>query len=284
MSPPRPPREEDLPEIVRLMSANWPEPIDEESVRRDWTAPGVDLALDARLEPGAYVFVESFGDERVWIDVRGEPSQELLDWAEARAAKVGSRLLSGAWSSSPDVLRELERRGFGLVRHSLRMQIDLAGEIPSPEWPDGIEVRTYRDGDARLFYDLEQETFADSWEPDNDTFEEWSHWLLQPPAFVPDLWFLAHVNGEPAGFSVCHPRPASVALGWVRLLGVRRPWRRRGLGRALLLHAFSEFRARGFERVGLGVDATSLTGANVLYDRVGMHVAARFEIYEKVAA
>jgi ribosomal protein S18 acetylase RimI-like enzyme len=68
----------------------------------------------------------------------------------------------------------------------------------------------------------------------------------------------------------------------VRLLGVRRPWRRRGLGRALLLHAFGEFRRRGFSRSALGVDAESLTGANRLYERAGMHVAARFDIYEKV--
>jgi ribosomal protein S18 acetylase RimI-like enzyme len=65
---------------------------------------------------------------------------------------------------------------------------------------------------------------------------------------------------------------------------VLRPWRRRGLGRALLLQAFAAFRERGLARAALGVDAESLTGANRLYESAGMHVAARFDIYEKPAA
>jgi ribosomal protein S18 acetylase RimI-like enzyme len=283
MSGLRPPDESDLAEVVSLMSRHWPEAIDEDSVRRGWTHPGVVLELDARLGPDCYGMVESFGDSRVWLDLRGEPSDELLDWAESRGRELGTRILSGAWSTHELLLRELERRAFGLVRHSHRMEIDLAEPTAEPSWPDDIELRTYREGDDRVFYDLEIETFADSWEPAEETFEEWSHWMLEPPAFVPELWFLATAHDEPAGFAICHPHPARGELGWVRMLGVRRPWRRRGLGRALLLHAFSELCGRGFGRVGLGVDAESLTGANVLYERAGMHVVARFDIYEKPA-
>ncbi|HVM70013.1 MAG TPA: GNAT family N-acetyltransferase, partial [Gaiellaceae bacterium] len=60
--------------------------------------------------------------------------------------------------------------------------------------------------------------------------------------------------------------------GHVSLLGVRRPWRRRGLGEALLLHSFAAFRAAGYRRGTLGVDASSPTGATRLYERVGMRV------------
>jgi ribosomal protein S18 acetylase RimI-like enzyme len=52
----------------------------------------------------------------------------------------------------------------------------------------------------------------------------------------------------------------------------------------LLLHSFAEFRRRGLRRAGLGVDAESLTGANRLYEEAGMHVSARFDIYEKMVA
>ena len=279
----RPPRDEDIPEVARLMSLHRPEPVDEDSVRRGWTSPGVEVEKDARLASDAYAMVESFGDERVWIDLRGCPSAELADWAEKRARELGTRLLSGAWSSHETLLHELERRGFRIIRHSHRMRIDLAEPVPEPVWPKGIAPRTYRPGDERVFYETQQETFADSWEPIDETFDDWKHWMLQPPAFVPDLWFLALAGDEPAGFAVCHPHPGRHELGWVRLLGVRRPWRRRGLGRALLLHAFGEFRRRGFSAAGLGVDATSLTGANRLYEGVGMRVAARFDIYEKAA-
>ena len=53
---------------------------------------------------------------------------------------------------------------------------------------------------------------------------------------------------------------------------MRRPWRRQGLGEALLLHSFRAFRERGFTRGTLGVDASSPTGATRLYERAGMTI------------
>lgn len=277
----RPPTEGDLPLVAALMSRDWPEPIDESTVRRDWSSPRVDLELDARLGDDSYALVDALDDGRVWIDVRGRPSRELLDWAESRAREKGSRIFSGGWSSNVTLLEELERRGFGFVRHSHRMEIELVDGLPAPSWPSGIEVRTFRPGDERPLYELQHEAFADTWEPIDEPYDVWAHWLLQPPAFVPDLWFLAVQGIELVGFAICHPHPASGDLGWVRILGVRRRARGRGLGRALLLHAFHAFRARGLRRAGLGVDAESLTGAHRLYERAGMRVSARFDIYEK---
>ena len=72
--------------------------------------------------------------------------------------------------------------------------------------------------------------------------------------------------------------------GWVGILGVLREWRRRGIGRALLLHAFHEFKRRGLPRAGLGVDAESLTGANRLYESAGMHVVRQLDFFEKQLA
>jgi ribosomal protein S18 acetylase RimI-like enzyme len=67
----------------------------------------------------------------------------------------------------------------------------------------------------------------------------------------------------------------------VNVLGVRPPWRRQGLGRALLLQAFAEFRARGKRGAGLGVDGLNTTGAMRLYEQAGMDVARRFDQYQK---
>lgn len=279
----RTPTEEDVPAVVRLMSESWPEPIDADTVRRVWTSPGIDLELDARLEDQSYALIEMIAEGRVWIDLRGQPSAAMLDWAEGRASEKAARVFSGGWSSSEALLHELERRGFRLVRHAHRMEIDLGDEIPAAAWPEGIELRTYRPGDERTFYDTYKESFEDSWEPSEETFEEWSHFLLESPVFDSQLWFLPVEGGEAAGFAICHPHPGSPELGWVRILGVRRPWRRRGLGKALLRHAFAELRARGMTRAGLSVDAESLTGANRLYEQAGMHVSARFDIYEKAA-
>ena len=277
----RVPRDEDVALVARLMSENWPDPVDEDTVRLLWTSPKLDRDLDTRLDESGYAFVDGLDDERVWMDLRGSPSDALFDWAEERAAQKGRRIFSGASSSDPALSAALEARGFRLVRHSYRMTIDLDGVLPKPEWPAGVEARSFEPGDERTFYELQQETFEDVWEHVPLSFEEWSHWLLQPPRFAPELWFLVGAEGEPAAYAICYPHAGNPELGWIGLLGVRRASRRRGFGRALLLHAFQAFRERGLRGAGLGVDAESLTGANRLYESAGMRETARFDIYEK---
>jgi mycothiol synthase len=73
-------------------------------------------------------------------------------------------------------------------------------------------------------------------------------------------------------------------VGWIASLGVRKPWRKRGLGLAILLRTFHEFYARGERSVGLGVDSENQTGATRLYERAGMHVVAEDVVWEKELA
>ena len=269
--------------IAELTSANSPEPFPVELMEREWTEPGFDLDEDARVADGAYAAVFESRGGKVWLDVQGPPPDELLAWAEQRARERGAqRILGGSWDMNASLKAALERAGFLLIRHSWRMRIALADVAEQPVWPEGITVRTFQPGDERVFYDVHQETFEDHWEhTEAEPYDQWAHWLLQPPIFEPDLWFLAEADGEPAAVEMNYARPEVPGLGWVGILGVRRSWRRRGLGRALLLHAFQEFRARGYSDVGLGVDAANLTGATRLYESAGMQVFSRFDIYEK---
>jgi mycothiol synthase len=277
----RPPRGEDAAAVAALASAHSPERVAPLRLLRAWTAPGVDVERDARVGEGQYALVENVGDERMLLTLHGRPTGELLDWAERRAAETATRLLVGVWESEP-THRELELRGFRKVRHSYRMVADLDDEPEPPVWPAGVSTRTFEPGDERTFYDAHMETFRDHWEPVEIPWEEWSHHALQAPIFEPGSWVLALDGDQAAGFAICHVHPTNAELGWIGVLGVRRPWRRRGLGRALLLRAFRDFRARGLRQVGLGVDAESLTGANRLYESVGMLVAQRLDIYEKL--
>jgi ribosomal protein S18 acetylase RimI-like enzyme len=64
-------------------------------------------------------------------------------------------------------------------------------------------------------------------------------------------------------------------------LGVGRAWRGRGIGEALLRHAFGVFHTRGFRLVGLGVDSQNLTGATRLYERAGMRIERQYDVYAK---
>ena len=108
-------------------------------------------------------------------------------------------------------------------------------------------------------------------------YEQWSERFTRAD-FDPSLWFLAMDGEQIAGVVLCAHHPDA---GWVNTVGVRRPWRKRGLAMALLLHAFGEMYRRGERKISLGVDAQSLTGATRLYERAGMHPALEAAVYQK---
>jgi GNAT superfamily N-acetyltransferase len=133
------------------------------------------------------------------------------------------------------------------------------------------------DEDLRPFYETAEEAMADAWGHVPRSYEEWRERRTQS-AFDPRLWFLALDGEVPAGGVMCS---ISDGIGWIDTLMVRRPWRRRGLGFALLTHAFRELYGRGMRRQVLTVDAESPTGATRLYERAGMHIGQQYATYSK---
>jgi ribosomal protein S18 acetylase RimI-like enzyme len=93
----------------------------------------------------------------------------------------------------------------------------------------------------------------------------------------------------PAGIALSQARPGEAPTfhrvheetGWIHVVAVRRPWRGRELGSALLRASFRALAACGMRRAMLGVDAENTTGAVRLYERGGMRVAHRFETWER---
>jgi len=113
-------------------------------------------------------------------------------------------------------------------------------------------------------------------------YAEWTTWMDEDPSFDESLYFVAMDGDEIAGFSLCYDVTGEGPnVGAVEQLGIRRPWRQRGLGLALLQHSFGELYQRGRTTVTLGVDAQSLTGALRLYEKAGMHVRHRADRFEK---
>jgi mycothiol synthase len=147
---------------------------------------------------------------------------------------------------------------------------------PSPVFPAGITVRPYRVDDEEMLRDALNDAFAHDpffHEVSPSAFREF---YLRARGFDPALWLLAWDGDELAGFVLAYSeRVGEPGLGWIGSLGVREPWRRRGLGEALLRSAFAALHERGFRRVGLGVDTENETGALRLYERVGMRAARR---------
>jgi ribosomal protein S18 acetylase RimI-like enzyme len=86
---------------------------------------------------------------------------------------------------------------------------------------------------------------------------------------------------EVVGASLNYPERADdPGYGWIGSIGVRRPWRRRGVGEALLRRTFALLHARGLRKVRLSVDSQSPTGAERLYERVGMSVLRQSNTWE----
>ena len=109
----------------------------------------------------------------------------------------------------------------------------------------------------------------------------WKHWLANDPLTDITCLYMVEEGTQPVASLFNWPRTSDdPRKGWIGSLGVLRPWRKHGLGRALLLHSFQEFKKRGLLRAGLGVDASNLTGALRLYEKAGMHVEQTTLTYE----
>jgi mycothiol synthase len=229
--------------------------------------------------------------DRCWLDVRvlageAELAAELLRDIERRAAAdvdPGARAMTYVSSRDDTVRGVVEAAGYRPIRASYSMAIAL-DEPPQPVWPEGIEVGTYDpDEDEAAVYEAQQESFRDHWEHVDRPVEEWRAFLVDTPAFDPSFWFVAREGREVAGICLCRTHwSGDPEQGYVSTLGVRRPWRKRGLGLALLQHSFADMVRRGMTRASLDVDAESLTGAVGLYERAGMTVERRFDCHQKL--
>jgi len=173
----------------------------------------------------------------------------------------------------------LRNNGYSPVRYHWLMEIKLQEAPTTVTFPAGIELRPFiKDEHAVAVWQADNEAFRDHWGSHDRTFEEWSHGKFGNPNFDPTLWMIAWDGSEVAGFSQNRFRKG---IGWIGTIAVRRPWRKKGLGIALIRQTFGEFYKRGMTTISLGVDSANLTGATRLYERAGMYVAGEFAMYEK---
>ncbi len=274
-------------------------------IRREWQTPGFNLETDIRLvfSPGGALvgYVETWDSPphvRVWQWGRVHPEWRgrgigtyLVQFGEERARQAIPKappearvyISSGADSRNQGAKALFEQKGYSLVRHFWRMRIDFTEPPTAPVLPEGITIRTFVPGqDDRATFDAMEDAFMDHWGFLRMPYERWRHFTIDKEDFDPSLYFLAVDGGEIAGIALCEPKiTEDPDMGWVDDLAVRRAWRRRGLGLALLRHAFVELYKRGRPRAGLGVDAASLTGATRLYERAGMRADKQWDRYEK---
>ena len=206
----------------------------------------------------------------------------LIDLVDDRASTllaVGGRLQQSVSDTDPVAAEMLRARGFERVRSFRHMEIDLSGAPPSPEPPAGVEIGPIDpQRDLPRVHSLFDEAFRGEWGYSEVSFERWRTHNTEDRDYDPGLWLLATEDGEPVGALTA---VVSGERGWVLELAVRSPWRRRGVGSAMLRRSFASFAERGLPRVMLNVDSKNPTGAVGVYERVGMRAVRGWDVYER---
>lgn len=265
------------------------------------TSPGFDLTTSSQLvfspsrSIAGFALVMDFQSPHVQVSAWGivpEPEQgkgigsTLHAWIEPRARQAIGKAPEDArvfitqtpFDQDEPSKTLLEQLGYQQTRHFWRMAADLNEAPPTPVWPRGIIVQIVdlRENLERPYRVL-NDAFRDHYGHIDGDFEErlerQRHNLENDPDYSPDLSFLAMDGEDIAGACFCSPQSGmDTSVGYVSSLGVLRSWRKRGLGLALLHHAFGVLKQKGKTGVALHVDAQSLTGATRLYEKAGMHV------------
>lgn len=174
----------------------------------------------------------------------------------------------------------LEAEGFERMRFGFEMRRSLTGSLPEHPLPAGIELRPLRPEHHRIVLAAEDEAFRDHWGSHPYTEGDFRATFEHPDTDT-TLWQVAWDGDEVAGLvnvSIFEHENAQlgVSRGWLQRVSVRRPWRGRGVAKALCAASFAALRARGIEEAWLGVDAANPTGALQLYEGLGFVVARRW--------
>jgi ribosomal protein S18 acetylase RimI-like enzyme len=277
----------------------------------DWTAAelgeewaGIDLEhdawlvdLDGRLAGVMHLYERRGG--RFLVDGYVHPARRgrgvgsaLLDLAERRARERLPEVPDGrrAVLSTSYVVGDaaapllLAARGFARARSGFRMVADLTAVALEPAWPRGVTLVAFDpDLHGRPLHTAVETAFADEWGFERRPYDAWAEKAFGAAGFDPSLVTVAWAGDAVAGFCIAYPKRMG-DWGWIWLLGVLPPWRRQGLGLALLRESFRRISATGETVVALGVDAANPTGATRLYERAGMHALWQADTWEKELA
>jgi ribosomal protein S18 acetylase RimI-like enzyme len=204
---------------------------------------------------------------------------------EPNGASRERRLESGARETAVPRVRLLESEGFTAVRWFFEMVRPNLDDIADLPLPDGLEIRPVQPEDYAAIWAADQEAFRDHWgaQPEGDVGFDL---FFAAPDFRPDLWRVAWDGDQVAGvvmnrIMAAFNEGSGERRGELAGVSVRRPWRRRGLARALVAESLRALRDDGMTSAALGVDAENPTGALSVYEANGFVVHSRGTNYRR---
>jgi len=180
----------------------------------------------------------------------------------------------------------LETRGYQPVRYSFYMLRPSLDDLHDAPMPDGIEVRPVTPDQLRQIFDADVEAFRDHWGASLPTEEDFRQFVADPVQGDTSLWQVAWDGDQVAGMVRGYINRDENELlgrrrGFVENISVRRPYRRRGLARALIGLTIRALRERGMTEGALGVDTENPSGALRLYESCGFVAVTRDAVYRK---
>jgi GNAT superfamily N-acetyltransferase len=190
-----------------------------------------------------------------------------------------------AYDSQTDLSEIIEREGYEGVRYGFEMVRPNLDNIPDAPMPEGLEIRPVQPEHYRAIWEAEVEAFRDHWGASETQEGDYERWLAQTP-FEPELWKVGWDGDQVAGmvrnfvnqeFNARHNRERA----YTENISTRRPWRRRGLARALIAESLRMQKEMGFEESALSVDAENPSGALQLYESMGFEPVRRQTTYRK---
>ena len=178
--------------------------------------------------------------------------------------------------------------GFEPARHFFLMRKIGLDDVPDAPLPDGVEIRPVEEDQWRTILDAENEAFRDHW-GHREMGESAYQATFGRTGLDTSLWVVAWDGDEIAGvvqnwiWQLENER-LGVKRGWLEHISVRRPWRRRGLGRAITAASLVKLREAGLEEAMLGVDSENPNGALGLYEGLGFVAQSRAAAYRRALA
>jgi mycothiol synthase len=207
---------------------------------------------------------------------------ELIRWAEDRQDELGRMPYRGgcdavnapavaSWAAAGYILSDFYAQ---MVR-----SFEEGGPPETAELPAGYRLGLIdRDGDAARLHDLNERAFEADPDHEPATLEDFTRAHLSFSQFDPAWSLLVETaRGDLAG-SLIGWRPPDHPHGYIAVLAVDPAHRRVGLGRAMLLTAFSAIDSAGLPAAELYV-ASHNPKALDLYTSVGMHQGERINNY-----
>ncbi len=174
-------------------------------------------------------------------------------------------------------------RGFQEIRRFYMMSTQLHGRDYDVAAPPGITLRSFQPGDLPGLVEADNEIFAEHWGSHPRPLQTWKREMIDLRPHDPGLWVLAFAGehrdrhadqaDQIVGECLCHlSTQFGPTDGWISIVGVRKEWRGRGIGRAVLLQGLRNLQKAGFVTGSLHVDAENTPAVN-LYRAVGMEIS-----------